>query len=101
MYCIAPPPRNVGPSITHSDSLATPFEELASKIREKTPGAAMTTEQKIERLRTTIAVNASHLKTEIELPDVAAGSFDATTKRGALKLLRTAVSAEKHENTAA
>ena len=41
------------------------------------------------------------MEKEIEPADVADGKFDATTKRGALKLLRTVVSAEKHVNTAA
>ena len=61
----------------------------------------MNTEKKIERLRTAVAVHASHLEKEIARPDIAEGRFDATTKRGALKLLRTVVSAEKHVNTAA
>ena len=58
----------------------------------------MNTEKKIERLRTAILEKEEK---EIERQDIAEGRFDATTMRGALKLLRTAVSAEKHENTAA
>ena len=55
----------------------------------------MNTEKEIEYLRTAVVVRASQLeKSERGIAD---GKFDATTKRGALKLLRTAVSAEKHD----
>jgi hypothetical protein len=58
-------------------------------------------EKEIERLRTSVVVRASHLEQEIEQANFAKASFDATTTRGALKLLRTAASADKHENAAA
>jgi len=61
----------------------------------------MNSERAIERLKTAIATGASRLEKEIEPADVTDGKFDANTKRGALKLLRTVVSAEKHVNTAA
>ncbi len=61
----------------------------------------MNRDKQIERLRTAVVVRASHLEKEIAQAGIAEGSFDATTKRGALKLLRTAVSAERHENAAA
>jgi hypothetical protein len=61
----------------------------------------MNTDKEIERLRTAVVTRASRLEKEIELPDFDEGRFDDTAKRGALKLLRTAVSAEKHERSAA
>ena len=61
----------------------------------------MNTDKEIERLRTTVVVRASHLEKEIAQAGIAEGSFDATTKRGALRLLRTAVSEEKHQQAAA
>jgi len=79
----------------------TPPEEITSQGWEKTAESAMNSERAIERLRTAIATGASRLEKEIEPADVADGKFDANTKRGALKLLRTVVSAEKHVNTAA
>jgi len=75
--------------------VVTPPEEITSQGWEKTAESAMNSERAIERLRTAIATGASRPA------DVADGKFDATTKRGALKLLRTVVSAEKHVNTAA
>jgi hypothetical protein len=62
----------------------------------KTAEAAMNTEKEIECLRTAVVVRASQLE-KIERRGIANDRFDATTKRGALKLLRTAVSAEKHD----
>ena len=56
----------------------------------------MNTEKEIEYLRTEAVVRALQLE-EIESCGIADDEFDATTKRGALKLLRTAVSAEKHD----
>jgi len=61
----------------------------------------MNTDKEIERLRTVVVVCASHLEREIAQVGIAEGSFDATSKRGALRLLRTAVSAEKHQKAAA
>ena len=61
----------------------------------------MNTDKEIERLRTVVVVRASHLEREIAQVGIAEGSFDATSKRGALRLLRTAVSAEKHQKAAA
>jgi len=61
----------------------------------------MDTDKEIERLRTTVVVRASHLEKEIAQAGIAEGSFDATTKRGALRLLRTAVSEEKDQKAAA
>ncbi len=81
--------------------VVTPPEEITSQGWEKTAESAMNSERAIKRLRTAIATGASRLEKEIEPADVAEGKFDATTKRGALKLVRTVVSAEKHVNTAA
>ena len=61
----------------------------------------MNTDKEIERLRTLVVVRASHLEREIAQVGIAEGSFDATSKRGALRLLRTAVSEEKHQKAAA
>jgi hypothetical protein len=61
----------------------------------------MNTDKQIERLRTAVVVRASHLEREIAQAGIAEDSFDATTKRGALRLLRTVVSAEKHQKAAA
>ena len=60
----------------------------------------MTTGKGNRTLVTAIAVPASHLEKELERQDIVDGSFDATTKRGALRLLRAALSAERHEKTA-
>jgi hypothetical protein len=65
----------------------------------KAAEAVMNTEKEIDCLRTAVVVRASQLE-KIER-HIADGGFDATTRRGALKLLRTAVSAEKHDKRAA
>jgi hypothetical protein len=61
----------------------------------------MNTDNEIERLRTAVVVRASHLEREIVQAGIVEDGFDATTKRGALRLLRTAMSAEKHQTAAA
>jgi hypothetical protein len=61
----------------------------------------MNTDKEIERLRTVVVVRAAHLEKENSQVVIAEGGFDATSRRGALRLLRTAVSAEKHQKAAA
>ena len=62
----------------------------------------MNTEKEIERLRTAVVVRATDLeKKEDAQLGTAEGGFDATARRGALRLLETALSAEKHQRAAA
>ena len=61
----------------------------------------MNTEKEIERLRKVVVVRTSQLENEAESPGTDECSFDAPARRGAIKLLRTAVSDEKQHGTAA
>ena len=61
----------------------------------------MNTEKEIERLRTAVVVRASDLEKENAQVGTAEGGFDATARHGALRLLETALSAEKHQRAAA
>jgi hypothetical protein len=61
----------------------------------------MKTDQEIERLRRITAVRAAHFEERVETRDVAEDGFSISAKREALKLLQSAVSAEKHAKIAA
>ena len=61
----------------------------------------MNTDKEIERLRTAVVVRASQLEKENAQVETAEGGFDTTARRGALRLLQTALSAEKHQRAAA
>jgi hypothetical protein len=65
------------------------------------PETAMNTEKEIERLREVVVVRTSQLENEAEPPGTDECRFDAPVRRGAVKLLRTAVSDEKQKGTAA
>jgi len=61
----------------------------------------MKTDKEIERLRQATAARAAHFEEKAESRDLAGDGFNASAKREALKLLQSAVSAEKHAKIAA
>ena len=68
---------------------------------EHTGEVAMKTDKEIERLRQATAVRAAHFEEKAKSRDLAMDGFNASEKREALKLLQSAVSAEKHAKIAA
>jgi hypothetical protein len=61
----------------------------------------MNTEKELERLRKVVVVRTSQLENKAGSSGACQSSFDAPARRGAIKLLRTAVFNEKHHGTAA
>jgi len=62
--------------------------------------AAMNADKELERLRKVVVVRTSQVEDEAESSGAHECSFDAPARRGAIKLLRTAVSDEKPHSTA-
>jgi len=61
----------------------------------------MKTDKEIERLTKAMAARAAHFEEKVETRDLAEDGFNASAKREALKLLQSAVFAEKHAKIAA
>ena len=58
-------------------------------------------DKEVERLRKVVVIRTSQVEDEAESSGTHECSFDAPTRRGAIKLLRTVVSDEKQHGTAA
>ena len=61
----------------------------------------MKTDKEIERLTKAMAARAAHFEEKAKSRDLAMDGFNASEKREALKLLQSAVFAEKHPKIAA